>query len=81
MTNLKLVNLMMRSTDDHPYYGKPTKEDNISEAIILAEYCKEEFADKGRDDEAMGVPSEQWGDAIVILKSMLDDYRNNIGYE
>ena len=62
---------MIASTDDHPYYGKATKEDNIREAIALAEHCKEEFADKGLMDEAMGVESEQWGDVIHLLKARL----------
>lgn len=68
---------MMRSTDNNPYsLDEMTREDNIRGAIELAEYVKETFADKGHEDEAMNVSSLQWGDAIVILKSMLSDVEN-----
>ena len=75
MTNLELVNLMMKSSDTNPYRGKLTRKENIVAAIELAEYVKTEFADEGHKDEAMDVPSEQWNMVILTLKSMLEQHR------
>ena len=67
MTTLKLVNLMMRSSDHNPYTGKLSKSENIVAAIQLAELCKD-FADKGQMDEAMNIESSQWVEVISKLK-------------
>ena len=68
MTTLKLVNLMMRSSDTNPYTGKLTKKDNVMAAIELANLCKE-FADTRQMDEAMNIESSQWIQVISKLKS------------
>ena len=68
MTTLKLVNLMMRSSDTNPYTGKLTKKDNVMAAIELANLCKE-FADTRQMDEAMNIESSQWVQVISKLKS------------
>ena len=68
MTTRKLVNLMMRTTDTHPYGGKLSKKDNVLTAIALAKLVKE-FADKGQTAEAMDVPSSQWVEVIAKLES------------
>ena len=70
MTTLKLVNLMMRSSDTNPYTGKLTKKDNVMAAIELANLCKE-FADTRQMDEAMNIESSQWVQVISKLKSKL----------
>ena len=68
MTTLKLVNLMMRSSDTNPYSGKLSKKDNVSGAIELAKLCKE-FADTGQTDEAMDIESSQWIEVVSKLES------------
>tara|TARA_R110002074_G_scaffold330548_2_gene501050 strand:- start:131 stop:343 length:213 start_codon:yes stop_codon:yes gene_type:complete len=68
MTTLKLVNLMMRSSDTNPYTCKLTKKDNVMAAIELANLCKE-FADTRQMDEAMNIESSQWIQVISKLKS------------
>lgn len=67
MTTLKLVNLMMRSSDYNPYTGKLSKNDNILAATELAKLCKD-FADNGQTDEAMNIESPQWVEVIKNLK-------------
>lgn len=67
MTTLRLVNLMMRSSDNNPYKGKLSRKENIAAAIQLAELCKE-FADNGYMDEAMNTESSQWVEVISKLK-------------
>jgi hypothetical protein len=68
MTTLKLVNLMMRSSDNNPYSGKLTKEQNVMASIALANLFKE-FADTGQMDEAMNIESSQWVEVIGKLES------------
>ncbi len=68
MTTLKLVNLMMRSSDNNPYSGKLSKKDNVLAAIELAKLAKD-FADKGQTDEAMEIKSSQWIEVIGRLES------------
>jgi hypothetical protein len=68
MTTLKLVNLMMRSSDTNPYSGKLSNKDNVLAAIELAKLFKE-FADKGQTDEAMDIESGQWIEVISKLES------------
>jgi len=68
MTTLKIVNLMMRSSDTNPYSGKLSKKDNVLAAIELAKLCKD-FADKGQTDEAMDIKSSQWIEVISRLDS------------
>ena len=68
MTTLKLVNLMMRSSDTNPYRGKLSKKDNVLAAIELAKLAKD-FADKGQTDEAMDIESSQWIEVIGRLES------------
>jgi hypothetical protein len=67
MTTLKLVNLMMRSSDHNPYTGKLSKKDNVLAAIELAKLCKN-FADTGQSDEAMNIESSQWVEVISRLE-------------
>tara|TARA_R110000772_G_scaffold83493_1_gene176586 strand:- start:8977 stop:9201 length:225 start_codon:yes stop_codon:yes gene_type:complete len=67
MTTRKLVNLMMRSSDNNPYSGKLSKKDNVLAAIELAKLCKE-FADTGQTDEAMDIESSQWIEVIGKLE-------------
>jgi len=68
MTTLKIVNLMMRSSETNPYSGKLSKKDNVLAAIELAKLCKE-FADNGQTDEAMDIESSQWIEVISRLDS------------
>ena len=70
MTTLKLVNLMMRSSDNNPYTGMLSKKDNLIAAIDLAKLCKN-FADTGQTDEAMNIESSQWVDVIDRLEGKL----------
>lgn len=70
MTTLKLVNLMMRSSDNNPYSGKLSKRDNVLAAIELAKLCKN-FADAGQTDEAMNIESSQWVEVIGKLEGKL----------
>jgi hypothetical protein len=70
MTTLKLVNLMMRSSDNNPYSGKLSKNDNVLAAIELAKLCKN-FADTGQTDEAMNIESSQWVEVIEKLEGKL----------
>jgi hypothetical protein len=68
MTTLKLVNLMMLSSDNNPYIGKLSKKDNVLAAIELAKLAKD-FADKGQTEEAMDIKSSQWIEVIGRLES------------
>jgi len=68
MTTVKIVNLMMRSSDTNPYIGKLSKKDNVLSAIELAKLFKD-FADKGQTDEAMDIESSQWIEVISRLES------------
>ena len=70
MTTLKLVNLMMRLSDNNPYSGKLSKKDNILAAIGLAKLYKS-FADAGQTDEAMNIESSQWVEVIGKLEGKL----------
>jgi len=70
MTTLKLVNLMMRSSDHNPYTGKLSKKENTLAAIELAKLCKN-FADTGQTDEAMNIESSQWVEVIGRLEGKL----------
>ena len=70
MTTLKLVNLIMRSSDNNPYSGKLSKIDNVLAAIELAKLCKN-FADAGQTDEAMNIESSQWVEVIGKLEGKL----------
>ena len=70
MTTLKLVNLIMRSSDNNPYSGKLSKRDNVLAAIELAKLCKN-FADAGQTDEAMNIESSQWVEVIGKLEGKL----------
>jgi hypothetical protein len=70
MTTLKLVNLMMRSSDNNPYAGKLSKKDNVLAAIELAKLAKN-FADTGQTDEAMNIESSQWVEVIGKLEGKL----------
>jgi len=70
MTTLKLVNLMMRSSDTNPYSGKLSKKDNVLAAIEVAKLAKD-FADKGDTAEAMDIESVQWIQVIGKLESKL----------
>jgi hypothetical protein len=67
MTTLKLVNLMMRSSDNNPHSGKLSKKDNVLAAIELGKLFKN-FADTGQTDEAMNVESSQWVEVIGKLE-------------
>ena len=70
MTTLKLVNLMMRSSDKNPYAGKLSKKDNVLAAIELAKLAKN-FSDAGQTDEAMNIESSQWVEVIGKLEGKL----------
>jgi len=70
MTNKKVVDLMIKSTNNNPYKGVLCKKENITEAINLAKLCKE-FADNGQRDEAMLIESEQWIEIINELENKL----------
>ena len=72
-TTLKLVNLMMRSSDRLPHSGKLSQKDNILAAIELAKLCKN-FADTGQTDEAMNIESTQWAEVIGELEDKLLNY-------
>jgi hypothetical protein len=72
MTTRKLVNLMMKSSDNNPYSGKLSKKDNILAAIELAKLCKN-FADTEQTDEAMNIESSQWIEAIGKLEAKLSN--------
>ena len=58
----------MKSSDNNPYTGKLSENENVLAAIELAKKFKE-FADEGYTDEAMDVPSSQWVDVINKLES------------
>ena len=73
MTTLKLVNLIMRSSDFNPYSGKLSKKDNVLAAIELAKQCKN-FADTGQTSEAMNIESSQWVEVISKLEGKLLNY-------
>jgi hypothetical protein len=66
MTTLKLVNLMMKSSDTNPYSGELSKKNNILAAMELAKLLKE-FADSGQTSEAMDIDSSQWMEVIYKL--------------
>lgn len=74
MTTLKLVNLMMSSSDNNPYTGKLSHKDNILAAIELAKLFKN-FADTGQTDEAMNIESNQWIEVIGKLEDKLINYK------
>ena len=62
----KSVNLMLKSSDSHPYYGKLREKDNIEAAIELAKLCLE-FAERGQMAEAMNLDTEHWKEVIEEL--------------
>ena len=77
MTTTKdLAKLMLKVSKSNPYTGKLSKEQNLIEAIKLAELCKH-FADIGETDEAMNVDSEQWIEVISELQSLKQPKPNN----
>lgn len=63
----KSVNLMLKSSDSHPYYGKLKEADNVEAAIALAELCLE-FAEDGKADEAMNLDADHWKEVIKELE-------------
>lgn len=64
-----VVQLMLKSSDNNPYSGKLSREQNVLAAIELARLCKD-FADKGQVDEAMNISSEMWVDVVKELESL-----------
>jgi hypothetical protein len=72
METNEIVELMIKSSDHHPYTGLLSKKANIMGAIGLAELCKN-FADTGQTDEAMNIDSNQWVDVISILNTLSED--------
>lgn len=74
------VNLMLKSSETHPYYGKLKEEDNIEAAIALAKLCLE-FAEKGHVDEAMNLGVNHWKEVIETLKQKreaLTEYKERV---
>ena len=71
MTNKELIDLMIKSTNESPYYGKLSKNNNLFCAIDLAKLCKD-FADNGCLEEAMKTSSNQWIEVISELEKMID---------
>jgi hypothetical protein len=72
METNEIVELMIKSSDHHPYNGLLSKKANIMGAIGLAELCKN-FADIGQTDESMNIDSNQWVEVISILKTLSED--------
>ena len=64
-----VVQLMLKSSDNNPYSGNLSREQNVLAAIELARLCKD-FADKGQVDEAMNISCEMWADVIKELESL-----------
>lgn len=69
METKDIVKLMLKSSEHNPYSGLLSEKDNILAAIDLAKLCKD-FADRGHNDEAMDIGSEQWVEVISELEMM-----------
>lgn len=70
MTNLELVNLLIRSCSDNPYNGKHSEKDIIICAICYAEsYINS--VNKGYKDGSMDIGMEQLNEVIGILQNRL----------
>ena len=63
----KSVNLMLKSSDTHPYFGKLKESDALEAAIELANLCLE-FAENGQVEEAMNLDADHWRQVIEELK-------------
>ena len=68
----KSVNLMLKSSDTHPYRGKLKESDVLEAAISLAELCLE-FAENGQTEEAMNLDTDHWRQVITELKKKQDE--------
>ncbi len=69
----ELVNLMLKSSDNNPYYGLLSEKNNILAAIDLSNLFKT-FADNGQLDESMNIESDQW---INVINELLDKLNEN----
>lgn len=74
MKTKRLVNLLLKSSDNNPYGKKISEKENLISAIELAKLFKE-FADSGRTNEAMNIESPQWEEAIGALEDRLADIK------
>lgn len=70
VSTLKLVNLMIKSSDKGKFGMILPLKENILSAIELAKLCKK-FADEGHIEEAMNIDSIQWIEVIDELKDKL----------
>lgn len=71
----KSVNLMLRSSDSHPYFGKLKESDALEAAIQLANLCLE-FAENGQIEEAMNLDADHWKQVIEELKKKRQSFIN-----
>lgn len=62
------INLVLKSSDSHPYVGKLSPEENRKAAIALSELFRD-FAKDGHAEEAMNLPVEHWEEVINQLKT------------
>ena len=63
----KSINLMLKSSNTHPYYGKLREADNIEAAIGLAQLCLK-FAEDGKAEEVMNLDTYHWKEVIKELE-------------
>lgn len=68
MTLRKTVNLLLRISKTHPYFGELSKEQQYESAIATAQLFKE-FAEQGRTNEAINLPVEHWDQVIEKLNT------------
>lgn len=68
MTVRKTVNLLLKISKTHPYFGELSKEQQYESAIATAQLFKE-FAEQGHTDEAMDLPVEHWNQVIEKLET------------
>jgi hypothetical protein len=67
MTVKETIELVLKCSDYHPYYGELSKNDTYKGAIELAELFLD-FAKKGYEDEAMNLSVSHWKLVIEGLK-------------
>ena len=72
MTVRKSVNLMLKSSNNHPHIGILSKKANVSCAIDLAQLFKK-FAEKGQLDNAMDLDVNHWQQVFSKVQIMYND--------
>lgn len=78
MSIQKTAKLVIKASENDPYYGKLNQRQNVEAAIEVGKLCLD-FAERGMTDEAMNLGVEHWEGVVSYLEKKLQsiEKRNN----